>query len=130
MRRQASCASLFSRQALRPGLALVVLALGLVPSGCGKRQSHSSNSSLRPIEAMIEAQLPPGTPRSRVIQFLGSRGHEIAAPTEPATVVAVIHHVDPQTLEPVTARVTFHFDAADKFTVYDLEALPEVLLRQ
>jgi hypothetical protein len=39
-------------------------------------------------------------------------------------VVAIVHRVDTDTLQPATARITFHFDDADKLKSYDLEPAP------
>ena len=65
---------------------------------------------LRPIQEMIETQLPKGSTTERVTTFLSVRGYELQPSEKPGTLVAIIRHIDLQTVRPVTARVTFHFD--------------------
>ena len=67
--------------------------------------------SAKPIQEMIETQLPKGSTTDRVTTFLSVRGYEMQNPEKPGTMVAVIRHIDTQTVRPVTARVTFYFDA-------------------
>lgn len=67
---------------------------------------------LKPIQEMIETQLPKGSTTARVTDFLSVRGYEMQNPEKPGTLVAVIRHIDTQTVRPVTARVTFYFDAS------------------
>lgn len=70
---------------------------------------------------MLDSQLPVGTPRANVYLYLSTQGY----PTEPSekrdTIVAIIRKIDTQRLEPVTARVTFHFDANGKLTGFELQ---------
>jgi hypothetical protein len=70
---------------------------------------------------MLDAQLPQGTPRARVIFYLSSQNFTVENPGDAKAVVAIVHRVDTDTLQPVTARVTFQFDASDKLKSYDLE---------
>ena len=98
----------------------VFLALAL--SGC-KTSTHTSDPRLRQIDEMLDAQLPHGTPKSRVIFFLSSQNFPLENTSDAKTVVAIVHRVDTDTLRPATARVTFHFDAADKLKSYDLESV-------
>lgn len=118
-----SRARFFSSRTVLLGAVSSLLTLSPFLTACGKRQSHGSNPSLRPIEQMIDAQLPAGTTRARVLRYLGTRGHEISPSSEPDTVVAIIHHVDLESLQPVAAQVTFHFDRNDKLASYDLQTL-------
>jgi hypothetical protein len=100
---------------LLPGVFLV-LAL----AGC-KSGPHTSDPRLRQIDKMLDSQLPEGTSKSRVMFFLGSQNFPVENATDSKSVVAIIHRVDTDTLQPATARVTFHFDASDKLKSYDLE---------
>jgi hypothetical protein len=99
-------------------LAGVFLAVAL--GGC-KTGAHTSDARLRQIDEMLDSQLPQGTPRSRVIFYLSSQNFAVENPGDAKAVVAIVHHVDTDTLQPVTARVTFRFDASDKLKSYDLE---------
>jgi len=59
---------------------------------------------------------------SQVNFFLSSRGYPMEAAKDTHSMVAVIEHVDTETLQPSAARVTFHFDANDKLLTYELTA--------
>jgi hypothetical protein len=105
-------------------LPFFAMALALATSGC-QSNSHTSNPRLRKIDEMLAAQLPNGTTRTRVQFFVHSRGFIEEYPADRKTVVAVVRLVDTDTLQPATARVTFHFDPQDKLTTYDMEAAPD-----
>src|SRR5271165_7213794 len=89
-------------------LALAVLLL-LAVSAC-QTNSHTSDPRLRKIDELLSAQLPKGTPRDRVSFFLHSRGFVEKLSPDTKTVVGLVRLVDTDTLQPATARVTFHFD--------------------
>jgi hypothetical protein len=93
---------------------------GLLIGGCKASSRHTSNPQLRQIDELINQQLPPGSPMSRVNFFLNSRGYPTEAAKDTHSIVAVIEHVDTETLQPSAARVTFHFDANDKLLTYEL----------
>ena len=100
---------------------LVGVFLALVLTGC-KSSAHTSDPRLRQIDEMLDSQLPQGTARSRVIFFLSSQGFPLENTGDAKVIVATVHHVDTDTLQPATARVTFHFDASDKLKSYELDA--------
>ena len=75
---------------------------------------------LKPIQEMIETQLPKGSTTERVTSFLSVRGYEMQNPEKPGTLVATIRHIDTQTVRPVTARVTFYFDASGKLNSVEM----------
>jgi hypothetical protein len=106
----------------RIGLALILLALS--GAGC-KSHSHTSDPQLRSIDKSLEKSFPPGTPRVRIELFLNSRGYTVAPNSDPKTLIAVIRHIDTDTLQPVTARVTFQFDAANRLTTYEMVRAPD-----
>jgi hypothetical protein len=109
-------------------LAFAVLISSLLACGC-KRNSHTSDSRLQKIDEMLNTQLPPGTPRSRVEFFLSSRGYGVEHSSDKSSLVAMVRHVDTDTLQPATARVTFHFDANEKLVSYDLQSAQDAPLR-
>jgi len=109
-------------------LACVFLLSLLSASGC-KSHSHTSDSRLQKIDEMINTQLPPGTPMSRVDHFLKSRGYTVEDSPDRNSLVAVVRHVDTDTLQPATARVTFHFDSNRNLVSYELQQAPDVPLR-
>jgi len=92
-------------------------------AGC-RSGRHTSDSQLRQIDDMLDSQLPAGTSKSKVSFYLSSQGFPLEATNDPHFLVAVVHHVDTETLRPATARVTFHFDARDNLTTYELAAAP------
>jgi hypothetical protein len=114
---------------LQPLLLLACVALFslLSVSGC-KSHSHTSDSRLQKIDEMLNTQLPPGTPMSRVDHFLKSRGYTVEDPADKNSLVAVVRHVDTDTLQPATARVTFHFDSNRNLVSYELQQAPDVPL--
>jgi hypothetical protein len=116
--------------ALRPMrlLAFAVLMSSLLAFGC-KRSSHTSDSRLQQIDDMLNTQLPKGTPMSRVDHFLKSRGYIVEDAPDKNTLVALVRHVDTDTLQPATARVTFHFDSNANLISYELQSAPDAPLR-
>lgn len=97
-------------------LLLLVISLG---SGCQKGY-HVDDPQLKPIQEMIETQLPLGSTSDRVTNFLSVRGYEIQSTEKPGTLVAIIRHIDLETVRPVTARVTFYFDANGKLNAVEM----------
>ena len=106
--------------------AALFLAFSLY--GC-KSAAHTSDSRLEKIDEMLNTQLPQGTPRLRLEFFLHSRGYQLEGSPDKNSLVAVVRQIDTDTLEPQTARVTFHFDLKDKLVSYELEAAPDAPLR-
>jgi len=101
---------------------LGILASGSV-TGC-RSGRHTSDSRLRQIDDMLDAQLPAGTSKSKVSFYLSSQGFPIESTNDSHAMVATVRHVDTETLRPETARVTFHFDARDNLTTYELAVAP------
>jgi hypothetical protein len=107
----------FTRSFCFPLLSVFLL---LAVAGC-KQDAHTSDPKLRQIDEMLNSQLPQGTPKSRVILYLSSQGFATEPSPDDRNIAAIVRHVDTETLQPATARVTFHFDAADKLKSYDLD---------
>lgn len=99
--------------------AFLGIILMLPLTGC-RAKGHTSDPRLRQIDETLDAQLPEGSTKSRVVVYLNSQGFPLQASNDPRAVVVLVHHVDTETLKPVTALVTFHFDAADKLKSYEL----------
>jgi hypothetical protein len=118
------------RAALPLLLSMAGAALFLAFSiyGC-KSNAHTSDSRLEKIDEMLNTQLPLGTPRSRLEFFLNSRGYKLVDPPDRNSLVAVVRQIDTDTLQPRTARVTFHFDLNDKLVSYELQSAPDVPLQ-
>lgn len=88
--------------------------------GC---QKHflPADPQLKPIQEMLDAQVPIGTPEANVSLFLNSQGYPLETSYKAGTLVAIIRKIDTQRLEPITARVTFYFDANGKLTSVELQ---------
>jgi hypothetical protein len=106
------------RYLLRLGFFLVVAGM-LVLAGCSKA-FKVEDPQLKPIQEMLDTNLPPGTPDGAVSQFLATRAYPTEPSEKPSTMVAIIRHIDTEKLQPVTARVTFHFDANGKLQNYEM----------
>jgi hypothetical protein len=102
-------------------LALILLGVFAVLelAGC-KHGGHTSDPRLKQIDEMLDSQLHAGTPRSRVSFYLSSQGFPLESTNDPNALVAIVHHVDTDTLQPASARVTFHFDPSDNLKSYEL----------
>jgi hypothetical protein len=100
-------------------LAILLTAGVLFSSGC-KKTLQVDDPQLKPIQNMLETELPVGTPEAAVSQFLSTRGYPTEPSDKPGTLIAIIRHIDTEKLQPVTARVTFYFDANGKLNTYDI----------
>ncbi|HXJ14423.1 MAG TPA: hypothetical protein VNH19_19265 [Candidatus Limnocylindrales bacterium] len=103
-----------SRRKLLLGLALTGLA------GC-RGIGTTEDPQLKPIKAMLEQQLPPRTPEDKVVLFLDNHGYQILAAQKQGTIVANIRRTDTAAVQPVTARVTFYFDANRRLNTIEVQ---------
>jgi hypothetical protein len=98
---------------------LLALSLGGL-AGC-QSTVRTEDSQLKPIQEMLEKQLPPHTPEEKVVTFLDNRGYPILPAQKQGTIVANIRRTDTATVQPVIARVTFYFDANRKLNTFELQ---------
>ena len=112
------------RRCARVSVGSLLLFGALLTAGCQKSFMQVEDPQLKPIQEMIESNLPKGSTTDRVTYFLSTRGYELQPPEKPGTLVTVIRHIDTQTVRPVTARVTFYFDANGKLNAVELERIP------
>jgi hypothetical protein len=105
-----------TRLALVPGFLIAGLFFF---AGC-KGAFKVEDPQLKPIQAMIDQSLAPGTTEGAVQEFLSARGYPTEPASKPGTLVAIIRHIDTEKLQPVTARVTFYFDANGKLNTYEI----------
>ena len=110
----------------RPLIAAASLAL-LFLFGCQKT-ARTDDPLLKPIEQLIASQLPPNATEADVNQFLSARGYPLSPSDKPGTLVATVRHIDTERLQPVTARVTFYFDATGKLNTFELQRAPNAPL--
>jgi hypothetical protein len=101
------------------GLCLLAVLLLLALAGC-KQRGHTSDPRLKQIDQMLDAQLPAGSTKARVAFYLNAQGFQLESTNDPHTIVASVRHVDTETLQPVNALVTFHFDGGDNLKSYEL----------
>jgi hypothetical protein len=106
--------------AFRVLILILFFAVAGLPLGCHQQPGETSDPQLKPIQEMIDQQLPVGTTDASVQSFLSARGYIIETPAKPGTIVATIRHIDAQTVLPVTVRVTFYFDANGKLNTYEM----------
>jgi hypothetical protein len=102
-------------------LLLAVFLLGF--SGCKDSLRNAlkvEDPQLKPIETMVQQNVPLGSTQGAVLEFLSARGYPTDNPTEPDTVVGIIRHIDTEKMQPVTARVTFYFDKNGKLKSIDV----------
>ena len=109
----------FSLRNRERGRLLLALALAGL-AGCGGTR-RTEDPQLKPIQAMLEQQLPPRTPEEKVVAFLDNHGYAILPPEKQGTIVANIRRTDTATVQPVMARVTFYFDANRKLNTFELQ---------
>jgi hypothetical protein len=123
----------FGNLSTRSASLAVLFLLGgfaaLAFAGC-KLSGHTSDSRLRQIDEMLDSQLPAGTSKSRVSFYLSSQGFPLESTNDSHALVAIVHHVDTDTLRPASARVTFHFDPSDKLKSYELAFVASSTLQQ
>ena len=97
---------------------LLFAAACLSLAACGS-SGNVDDPELRQIQDMVDEQLPVGSPSSMVYQFANTRGYRVESAGRSDAMVVIIRHIDPQAVKPVTARVTFHFDATNKLVKTD-----------
>lgn len=110
----------FERRVLPHYALLAFCAMLAVVGGCQKTP-RTSDPQLKPIQDMLDAQLPVGIPEANVLTYLNNRGYPVLPTGKQGTIVTSIRHIDTQTVTPVTARVTFYFDANHKLNMYELQ---------
>ena len=98
---------------------LSAAAVLFVLAGCQKA-AKTNDPQLKPIQQMLDEQLPPGTTDAAVNAFLAARAYPTEPDAKAGTIVAKIRHIDTERVQPVTARVTFHFDKNDKLIKTDI----------
>jgi hypothetical protein len=101
---------------------ILCCAIALLFSACSK-ESHTDDPQMKPIETMLKTDLPVGSTAAHVSSYLETRGYEAEAGSKPGTLVAVIRHIDTEKLVPVTARVTFFFDANGKLNTFEMQRM-------
>jgi hypothetical protein len=89
--------------------------------GCGTSSNEVTDPQLKPIQEMVNSQLPVGSSEGTVQQFLVARGYPIEKTSRPGTLIGIIRHIDTERLQPVTARVTFYFDANGRLNTTEIE---------
>jgi len=106
------------RISLRASFLLAAAAL-LLTAGC-RKTLKVDDPQLKPIQDILEANLPPGTSEGAVSHFLSTRKYPLEATDKPGTIVAIIHPLGTDNPAPVAARVTFYFDANGRLNTYEI----------
>jgi uncharacterized lipoprotein NlpE involved in copper resistance len=118
---QRSCPFLLSK-VKTCSLWLTAAAAILMLVGCQKA-AKTDDPQLKPIQQMLDEQLPLGTSEAAVNAFLAARDYPSEPGTKQGTMVAKIRHIDTERVQPVTARVTFYFDENGKLKDYELQRI-------
>ena len=116
-------APIFHRRRIQSARALAIFVsfiAGLLFLGGCKGAFKVDDPRLKPIQAMLDEKLPVGSTEGAVVEFLSARGYPTEPPEKPGTLVSIIRHIDTEKLQPVTARVTFYFDANGKLNTYEI----------
>jgi uncharacterized lipoprotein NlpE involved in copper resistance len=116
---QRSCPSRLSK-VKTCSLWLTTVAAILMLVGCQKA-AKTDDPQLKPIQQMLDEQLPLGTTEAAVNAFLAARDYPAEPGAKQGTIVAKIRHIDTERVQPVTARVTFYFDENGKLKDYELQ---------
>jgi hypothetical protein len=106
------------------GALVAFLLLTTLLTACS-HERHTYDPRLSQIDDLLSKQLPAGSTRGRVDNFLRSRGYRLENIPDKTVIRVLVHHVDPDTLKPSAAHATFHFDSNDKLTTFQLEPAPE-----
>jgi hypothetical protein len=109
----------FSPRRGEPRRLMLALAFAGL-AGCGGA-GQTEDPQLKPIQAMLEEELPRRTPEEKVVLYLDNHGYSILAAQKQGTIVAIIRRKDTAAVQPVMARVTFYFDANRKLNTFELE---------
>jgi hypothetical protein len=109
----------FSPRRGEQGRLLVALAVVSL-AGC-HGTGRTEDPQLKPIQAMLEQQLPPHSTEEKVVLFLDNHGYAILAAQKQGTIVADIRRKDTAAVQPVIARVTFYFDANRRLNTFELQ---------
>jgi hypothetical protein len=109
--------------AMRNLLLICGATVALLPiAGCQKTL-RVTDPQLRPIQETLDAQLPQGSSEQQVLAYLEARGYPIEPAEKKGTIVTTIRHIDTQKVQPVTARVTFYFDATNKLNTVEIQRM-------
>jgi hypothetical protein len=108
------------RTTLQKASFLGFVAVLFLVSACKQGRPEVDDPQLKPIQAMLDEKLPIGTTSGAVTEFMSSRGYPLEPSDQSDTLIATIRHIDTEKMQPVTARVTFHFDANGKLTTYEI----------
>jgi hypothetical protein len=114
-----SLRGMFSPRGGGQGRLMLALALAGL-AGC-HGIGRTEDPQLKPIQAMLEQQLPPRTSEEKVVTYLDNHGYPILAAQKQGTIVANIRRTDTASVQPVIARVTFYFDANRKLNTFELQ---------
>jgi hypothetical protein len=89
-------------------------------AGC-RKTLRVDDPQLRPIQDALDEKLPPGSSEQQVLSYLAARGYPVEPSEQKGTVVTTIRHIDTEKMQPVTARVTFYFDATNKLNTVEIQ---------
>jgi len=111
------------------GILLCTGILLLGSAGC-RKTVRTEDPQLKPLQEMLDAQLPPGTSEEKVKAFLTEHGYFAVPSQKPGTLVVLIPIAQNREPSASAARVTFYFDAHGNLNTFELSrALSESALQ-
>ena len=108
----------FLRCRLCFGVLLAGIAL-LWVADC-RKSVRTDDPQLRPVQELLDAQLPPGTSEDKVKTFLEQQDYTVLPSQGPGTVVALLPATGNRENSPVAVHVIFYFDANGKLNTFAL----------
>ena len=103
-----------------PRSAALFAGIVLLGTVACRKSVRTDDPQLKPVQQLLDAQLPLGTSEDKVKAFLSQRGYAVLPSQKPGTVVAVIPSAGNPEASPLTAQVTFYFDANGKLNTFAL----------
>jgi hypothetical protein len=101
-------------------LALLLTGIVLLgPAGC-RKTVRTEDPQLKPLQEILDAQLPPGTSAEKVKVFLRERDCVALPSQKPGTLVVLIPIAQNREASAATARAIFYFDANGKLNTFEL----------
>lgn len=100
--------------------SLLLAAILLFGSAGCRKTVRTADPQLKPVQELLDAQLPTGTSEEKVKAFLAESGCVVLPPQKPGTVVAIIPATRNHEASNPIARAIFYFDANGKLNTFEL----------
>lgn len=108
---------------LAAGLVFLVAALVLAALVVARRHAQHAFRTVGEAAAAIRRDLPKGTPRGKVQNWLDARGIDHSSNSEPRQEIALLHDVRKDEVSRTDLRMVFTFDQRDQLETFVVEEL-------